>query len=189
MNKNLQVVFFDIKYSLKAYWSYKFAFFSDLCIFTILFSGILFARFDGLNVDTYVRNGVNEAGLFFMAYLMWQYTSVALSSAGNLVRNECMAGTIQHKLMSEVPLSVLFFSNFITTVATQSLVVVVLTLVAHYILGVDLLFSLIYVPVVLITLVGMLGIGLIVGGLTLKTKRTGGLVNIIQILLLMGAFL
>lgn len=186
MNKNLRVALLDIKYNLKAYCTYRFAFFSDLGIFTILFGGILFARFGSLNASAYIREGVNEGGLFLMGYLLWQYASAAISSAGNMVRNECMAGTIQHKLMSDVPLSVLFFSNYISMIVTQTMVVLALCLFARFAIGIQMVFSVFNILVMLIALVGMFAIGMMVGGAALKVKRTGSLVNIIQILLLLG---
>ncbi len=181
----------EVARELKESFQYRTALAIDLVVLLLVYSGLLFSgRFTWI----YRRYGGklgDSRGMMLLGYLFWSYSMYALSQMGNDIAREASLGTLEQKFMGVVPIQLLLAAKALGGSVVSSFSVIVLVVISTLFFGVHLEITAIAVLALLITLVGMYGLGFAVAGLAILVKRTGQLVFLLQILLLFltGTFL
>lgn len=174
----------EIKRGLEESWNYKMSFLSEIATIIILYGSLLFFN-SGLSLaELYPSNNADSKILLLAGYMLWTFSIMAINTVSNTISYEAISGTLEHKFMSIIPMSLLNFANFVQAFIIQSLIVGVLLIISKMFFYINMSFNFNLLLVVLITCIGMYGIGLIFGGIALKEKRIGKIVYIFQILLL-----
>lgn len=160
-------------------WDYKFSMMTQLFGIFFIFLGIMFFVGQGEITQEQVASTV-------IGFIVTFYAMETVSNMSWALMNEAQTGTLEQMYMSPVSTQLILLGrSFASLVAAtaQMMIVVVITLL---IFQVSLPLSLSIVPVLLITIVGLLGFGYLVGGLTLIFKQVGPIANILQNFLLIG---
>jgi len=174
----------EIKLGLEESWNYRMSFLSEIATIIILYGSFLFLDSGSSLAELYPSNDVDNKALLLAGYMLWTFSIMAINTVSNTINYEAISGTLEHKFMSIIPIGLLNFADFVQAFIIQSLIVGILLVITKILYNITISFNLISVLVVLITCLGMYGIGLIFGGVALKEKRIGKIVYIVQILLL-----
>jgi len=178
----LKAFYWEIKMDIKASMRYRFALFSDIIVFSILFSIFLFTD-TGKSYKSFYKYS-NYKEFIVIGYIAWMYAVTAISSISQIVSGELHMGTFYKKCNSKYPLQFLLLGHMVASLLTKTIIAIVLLLLANLIWGVEVTFHVMIILSIIISTLGMYGIGLIVAGLTIFYKRTGPLIFIIQMGLL-----
>jgi ABC-2 type transport system permease protein len=164
-----------------------------------LFAGliIMFALFMGLYTGARSLAGgallEGSQELLVVRYCMWFLAIVAINSMSVDIENEARQGTLEQLYLCAPSFMGLLWIRGTVHLLTGSSMVVVLSLLLQAATGNWLHISLVSLgPVVLtvvLTVAGLLGFGLILGGLSIVFKRVGQLAAILQFGLFFLAFL
>ncbi|MDO5028184.1 MAG: ABC transporter permease [Bacillota bacterium] len=178
----LKTLFWKIKLDFKANFRYKFAFVSDLVVMTVLLLIFLFSNTGKSLGDKYGMESYKS--LLLIGYFLWMVSITAISSLAAFLNNQAKIGTLPYLIHSAYPLELIVLGEFISSLLVQSIVIVVISLLAKLIFTIDLYFSLVFLLIIVLCAIGMFGLGLIISGLSLYFKRVGALVLVLQMLLL-----
>lgn len=166
---------------------YKISFVSDIVLFILLFFGLIYMSDDMVIILYYGAEQQQGRLLILIGYVYWQISSTALGVSANVISEEAKNGTLEAKLLGKTPCVYLLFSRLMAgiLIGVVSLAAVVCTAVLIGWLPINQLIFLvqalfIYIP----SLLGMFGMGLIFGGITLKEKSIGQFLFMIQTALL-----
>jgi len=131
----------------------------------------------------YNTNNEETRLLMLLGFAFWQLSSTALGVCANVISIEAGTGTLEIKLLGKIPVTFLLFARLLAGIlfGIVSLFFVVLLAILFKWLPLNELFlffrsMLIYVP----SLLGMFGIGLLFGGITLKEKNIGQFLLMVQ---------
>lgn len=171
-----------IQLEFSGYFRYKFGFFSDVIVFSVFMAFFLFAD-TGISLSERY-NYDNYKALFLMGYIAWMFATSSISASVNNISNELSRGTFYRKLNSKCYLPMLLLSQLIAEIFIDAILLIVLLLLAYFIWNIVIPVSLLGILAIIISTAGMFGIGLIVGGLTLRFKRVGSITLLIQLFLL-----
>jgi ABC-2 type transport system permease protein len=121
-------------------------------------------------------------------------TFYAMNAIGNMSWNlmeEAQTGTLEQLYMSPAPSQMMVLGRSLAGLVSTTVQVLVTTAIIFVLFQLRLPLTWQIIPVLLITIVGLLGFGYVVGGLTLVFKHVGPLANIMQNALLItnGTFL
>lgn len=158
---------------------------------------IMFALFMGLIAGaSFLADGELAAGsqeLLVVRYCMWFLAIIAINSMSVDIENEARQGTLEQLFLCAPSFMGLLWIRGTVHLLTGSSMVVVLSLLLQAATGKWLhLSAAAILPVIVIitlTVVGLLGFGLILGGLSIVFKRIGQVAAIMQFALLFLAFL
>lgn len=158
-------------------WSFKFNLLSDVLSLFLIFLGInFFMGYGSFQPDS--------IAFTLVGFCLWTYAAFAIGNMSFALREEQQQGTVEQMCMGATPFSALLFgrtlSNFIWTTA------IVLVGGGSIALGFQLELGLTpsVIPVLILALVGLYGLGFLIGGLTLLFKNILSLSNMMQNLLL-----
>lgn len=187
MKSLVEMVKYEFLLDLKEKWQYKTGLFSDLLIFTAMY---LMIYFWGLSGEFSSYYGIDEkSGMFLVlvGYFSWQINAMSLGYISSAIKNEAANGTLEIAVQSRYSLVLLYYvkmiANLIFILLVFSGVILVFAVTSH--LGIkDLLFLSVIIIMSIPSICGMYGIGLVIGGISLKEKNIGQFVMIIQTLLL-----
>ncbi|ABY91646.1 hypothetical protein JCM16816_04740 [Thermoanaerobacter brockii subsp. lactiethylicus] len=183
MFKYLNIVIAEIRRSLKESFSYKMGLVSDIVVLTLLYAGLIFMD-TGSMLGEYYNNPGNSKTLLLLGYIFWSYSIAAISGVSSEISIEAVKGTLEQKFMAVIPYPFLIAGNIISSLLLSSIVAAVIIAFSNLIIGVSITVNGKVILSLLMTLVGMYGMGLILGGLSLIAKRINQLTLLIQILLL-----
>lgn len=165
-------------------WSYKFNLLTMMLTLGFVFIGIAFFMGRG-DLD---RAAIPSA---LLGYLMWFYALTAIGNMSWDLREEAQTGTLEQRYLSPAPTVLIQLGRAFSNLITTTVIIIIFTLVLIYLLGVTLPLRLAGLPVFVLTMVGLYGFGLLIGGATLIFKQVESLANLVQnmLLFLNGAFL
>lgn len=175
----LRALAWDIKMQILSAWRYKFSVISDIVVFSLLMIFFLTSRTGTSFSEKYMVS--DYKALLLAGYIAWTLSISAISSVGNEVSSELSKGTFYRKMHSKYPLAVLYLGDLIASFVIQIFVIVCLLIIAKVFWNVSITFSFTIIIALIINLLGMYGIGLIVGGLSVRYKRIGAIVLLIQL--------
>lgn len=175
----LRALAWDIKMQILSAWRYKFSVISDIVVFSLLMIFFLTSRTGTSFSEKYMVS--DYKALLLAGYIAWTLSISAISSVGNEVSSELSKGTFYRKMYSKYPLAVLYLGDLIASFVIQIFVIVCLLIIAKVFWNVSITFSFTIIIALIINLLGMYGIGLIVGGLSVRYKRIGAIVLLIQL--------
>lgn len=174
----------ELRIGFEESWNYRMNFISELITMLILYVSLLFMNSGSSLSSLYSGGESGSKELLLAGYMLWSFSIMAINTMSDTISCEATSGTLEHKYMSIVPLGVLNLAIFIQSFITESLIVAVILIISKIIFNISISFNIISIVIILLTLMGMYGIGLILGGIALKEKKIGRIVFILQILFL-----
>lgn len=154
-------------------WNYRFNLLMESISIVVVFIGLNFFVGSGdLQAEQL------EASL--IGYLIWIYTFMAISNMGWSLKEEAQTGTLEQMYMSPTPPEVLILGRVLANFITTSLMIGLVILILIPLFDISLPLRLEGLVVFLWTMVGLLGLGLMVGGATLVFKHVESLSYFIQ---------
>ncbi len=178
----LRALYWEVKMDLRSTWRYRFGVYSDLAVFGIMMLFFLFTDTGYSFSEEYGYENYKE--LLIIGYLSWMYSISAISVISSEIQGELKQGTFYRKYNSAYPVHFLFIGELVSGELIQTIVMIVLLVIARLFVGLKITFNPVLVVFILITVIGMYGIGLIVGGLSVFLKRTGSILFILETCLL-----
>jgi ABC-2 type transport system permease protein len=179
----LNAISAEIKLDLEQSWSYKVNFVSEALMITVLYFSLILMDSGSSLVASYGFNGSSKE-LLLIGYILWSFSIMAINIVSSNISAEASRGTLEQKFTSIVPVYVLILGQFISSLLIEFIEIAVIILASIFIFKINLIINFESILLFIITLIGMYGIGLIFGGLTLKFKKIGQVIFITQILLL-----
>lgn len=173
----LRAMLWEIKLELLSTKRYRFGMISDIVVFGVMMMFFLLSNSGQSFAGEY---GFSYKTLLLYGYIAWMYAVSALSTATSTVSGELSRGTFYKKMNSKYPLHFLLFGNLIAGIFLQTIVASVLVLIAVLVFRVKIILSISSILLILISTIGMYGIGLIIAGITLLVKQTGSILFIVQ---------
>ena len=184
MTEYLRAVKAEIVREVKESFQYRTALASDLVVLALVYSGLLFSGKFTWIYRQYGGEPGESLSMLLLGYMFWSYSIYALSQMGNDIAREASVGTLEQKFMGVVPLPLLLAAKALGGSIVSSLLVAVLVMLSTVAFRVTLQITISAFLALLVTLVGMYGLGFAIAGLAILVKRTGQLVFLLQILLL-----
>jgi ABC-2 type transport system permease protein len=165
-------------------WDYKFSMLMELFGIGMIFIGITF--FVGQGNITQEQIASTILGFFITFYAM-----ATISTMSWALMNEAQTGTLEQMYMSPTSTQLIILGRSLASLVASTVQVVIVGAVILLLFRVNLALSIHTIPVMVITLFGLLGVGYLIGGLTLIFKQVGPIANMMQNLLLLvnGTFL
>ena len=165
-------------------WDYKFNLLIEWVGIVFIFVGIMFFVGQGQITDTQVASTV-------LGFIVTFYALNAISDMSFNLMEEAQTGTLEQLYMSPSPSQLMVLGRSLASMVSATVQVLFTTVIIFVLFQLQLPLTWEMLPVLLITIVGLLGFGYVVGGLTLVFKHVGPLANIMQNALLIanGTFL
>ena len=149
-------------------WNYRANTILEIVLYTAIFLAIGFFLTDG----SYDEQTITS---LWIGYFLWYFAIKAISGVANSISTEAMAGTLEQIYMSPVPTWALFISRVLSIILISVLQMTVITVVISLNFGVRVPLSVGFLGVLSVTMTGLFGVGLMVGGATLVLKNTSAL--------------
>lgn len=184
MRTALLATFNETYKRLLIFWDYKFDALTQVVVIGIIFIGASFLLGGG-------QFNPQQLTALFIGYVVWLYARIVImSTSGDLV-GEAQAGTLEQMYMTPAPTEMLVLGRVLATLITTTLMVLTTAIALILILRINVPLRWEEVPVLLLTLAGLFGFSLMLGGATLVFKQTEALADLIQnaLLFLTGSLL
>lgn len=180
----LQVMTNEMRKKLLINWDYKFSILTQLVGLGFVFTGILFFTGKG----TLQPEALSSA---FVGFLTTFYVLETASNMSYSLAMEAQAGTLEQMYMSPAPPAVVLLGHTFAGLLTSTIELVIVSVALLLLFQIQIPFVFAGIVPLLLTLIGVLGFGLLIGGVTLVFKQVGPLANTFTNILLFvnGAFL
>ena len=149
-------------------WNYRTNTILEIVLYLAIFLAIGFFVTDGSFDEQTITS-------LWIGYFLWYFAIKAISGVANSISTEASVGTLEQMYMSPVPTWVLFISRVLSTILISVLQMTVITVVISLNFGARVPLSVEFLSVLCVTMVGLFGVGLMVGGATLVLKNTAAL--------------
>jgi ABC-2 type transport system permease protein len=156
----------------------------DFVVQVVLFSALIFMGGYSAMGAKYGVARDQTPSLLLLGYLFWNYSIWAISQMGSDVAAEASKGTLEHKFMSVAPPALLLAGKALGGIVTSSIFIVLVLMVIALLFHITIKITFGAFLSLIITLVGMYGLGFVFAGLALYTKKTSRIVSVFQIILL-----
>lgn len=180
-------VFQEARLDLKEILQYRTGLLTDAAIFVGSFLAAFFLGSGSSLTSFYRADATQGIMLLLIGYLFWGNSSAALGYCTGTLQGEMERGIFEMRLQSRYPLTLLLFFRLLASTLLHFLVYGVLSAAAALLTGSSpadggfLIFSLLlFLP----CLAGMYGMGLLAGAVSMRAKKTGSLVFLVQTALL-----
>jgi len=158
-------------------WSYRFNTLAEIISMTFIFIGILFFIGDGeLKAD--------RMAPALIGYVIWFFAMSSITSMSFALTEEAQSGTLEQMFMGPSDSSVILLGRALATTLWGIFQIAVIGLALVLILRISLPLRWQGLPVLILTVLGLTGLGFIVGGLTLVFKHVNAFAFTVQNLLL-----
>lgn len=167
----------ELRRDVRAWWSYRLQAFSSLALWLVAFP-FMIATFDG------VANGYSAERQLasLIGFLVWELCASVLSATTESVTTEAQQGTLESVILAPVS-PVLTFSLRLTAVMTRRAIeTLLLGFALMLLLGLYMMPNGLSLFVALLTLLGVSGVGLGLGGLALVYKSVDSVVAVVSLL-------
>lgn len=158
-------------------WNYKFNLVTQVVMVAIIFIGASFLLGGG-------KFNATQLSTIFIGYIVWLYARITIMSTSADFRDEAETGTLEQTYMTPAPMEVLVFGRMLAMLLTTTVVVLLTALVLVLLLHIQVPLNWEALPVFLVTLAGLFGFTLVLGGATLVYKQVEGFADLIQNMLL-----
>lgn len=121
---------------------------------------------------------------YYIGFLFWYFASNIISEASTSISSEKQSGTLEQLLTKRyniVPIIITKSAVWLLFAIVKSIFLVLLITIT---IGVQISFNLLVIPVMLVVIWGLLGLGLFLAGLTIKYTKTASFESIISYVLL-----
>lgn len=162
----------EIRKNLLITWHYKFNVTNEFVELAIGFWGTaILMNYGDTNLEGFAPA--------LLGYIVWVYASRILN-VNFLLTLESRSGTLEHMYMSPVRPALIFIGAIIATLISSTIMIAIMTLILSGICHIVLPFKLAGIPVLLITLIGLVGFGFGIAGATLLYKNVEGCINLLN---------
>jgi ABC-2 type transport system permease protein len=160
----------EIHKGLRIAWYYKFNALTEFANHGFTFIGTLFLmNFGSINT-------MNVASAL-IGYIFYVYALEVLNSSNNFML-ERKSGTLEQMYMSPKLPAIIFLGNILATVLWNTAMIAVLCGIIMLIFSIAIPFNFAAIPVLCLTLTGLLGVGLAIAGVALIHKNITGFLNL-----------
>lgn len=165
-------------------WDYKFNVLTQLLVIGIIFIGASFFLGNG-------QFNPQQLTVLFLGYVVWLYARIIIMSTGADLVGEAEAGTLEQMYMTPAHTEVLILGRVLATLLTTTVMVLLTSIVLALVLRISIPLRWEGLVIMGLTLAGLFGFALILGGLTLIFKQVDALADLIQnaLLFLTGSLL
>lgn len=158
-------------------WSYKFALIGDVLGLFIIFLGINFFIGQG-------QFDKDSLAFTLLGFCLWTYASFAIGNMTWALREEQQQGTLEQMCMGNSSFASLLFGRTLATFFWNTLIILVGGGTIALLFRLDLSLNWKVIPVFLLTILGLYGLGFLAGGATLLFKNVLSFTNLLQNVLL-----
>jgi len=174
----------EVRKGLLIGWTYRMNWLTGLLTLGFIFLAVVFFLGGGvLNPEQMASS--------LLGYLTWMYAALAISDLSYGLRGEMNAGTLEQMSMSPTPVGLILLGRVLANLLVTTAQVLLMGTVMSLILGIHIPLRCAGLPVLLLTLFGILGFGFVVAGAVLVFKQVESFANLIQngLAFLNGSFL
>lgn len=120
-----------------------------------------------------------------IGYLLWVFSLMVYQDVSHTIQTECREGTLEQLYMSAYPFGLVISMKVLASFFINLITIVILLFVMMWTTGQSLNIDVISIaPLIVFTLIGILGIGFAIGGVTLIFKRMDSYLQIVQFALI-----
>lgn len=165
-------------------WDYKFDVLTQLVVIGVIFIGASFFLGNG-------QFNPHQLTVLFLGYVVWFYARIVIMSTGADLVGEAQAGTLEQMYMTPARTEVLVLGRVLATLLTTTIMVFMTAIALVLILGISIPLRWEGLVILFLTMAGLFGFALLLGGLTLVFKQVESLADLIQnaLLFLTGSLL
>lgn len=158
-------------------WSFKFNVITEVLGLFLVFLGINFFMGYGSFQTASLANTL-------LGFCLWTYAIFAISNMSFALREEQQQGTIEQMCMGQTSFATLLFGRTMATFLWTTLIILIGGGLITWGFGLELGLNAGIIPVMLLTIAGLYGLGYLVGAATLLFKNILSLANLLQNMLL-----
>lgn len=158
-------------------WTYKFALVGDVLGLFIIFLGINFFIGQG-------EFDQDSLAFTLMGFCLWTYAAFAIGNMTHALREEQQQGTLEQMCMGNSSFAGLLLGRTLATFFWNTLIILVGGGAITLLFRLDLSLNWRAIPVFVLTLLGLYGLGFVAGGATLLFKNVLSFTNLLQNVLL-----
>jgi ABC-2 type transport system permease protein len=173
MTTSLLTVGNEIGKSFLHDWHYQFDRLVELIVMAMTFTGLSFLVGGG-RVEKAALPGA------LLGYVVWLCAAKVIVTMSWNLRQETQTGTLEQMYMSPTPAEFLLLGQAISRLITTAILVTPLVLVMVFVLDVELPLRAATLPILLLTLLGLFGFGLLLAGATLLFKQVESFADLVQ---------
>lgn len=177
MRTSLLVMFNETYKRILIVWDYKFNVLVQLIMIGIIFLGASFLLGGG-------QFNPEQLTSLFLGYIVWFYARIVIMSTSSDIIGEAESGTLEQMYMTPAPTEVLILGRVLATLLTTTLMVLLTGIVLLLIMHINIPLTWEALPILLLTLAGLFGFALTLGGAALVFKQIESLADLLQNLLL-----
>ncbi|MEW8973512.1 MAG: hypothetical protein AB2375_04885 [Tissierellaceae bacterium] len=171
------------KMNLISMFRYKMSLITEILLFVGIYIMIIFSN-DYMVMNRYYGANFDDSRiLVLIGYLFWQISSIALGLSSSAISNGLREGTLEMKTQGNYSLTVIYFIDTITRALYSLIIIAILifiTMIISEVNSSDLLSLIKIIPIMLPSIVGMFGIGLVMSGFTLMERNISQVILLIQ---------
>ncbi|HRF99198.1 MAG TPA: ABC transporter permease, partial [Aggregatilineales bacterium] len=171
MVSSLNITLNETRKGLIILWDYKFSLLIQLLGIGMIFIGIMF----------FVGQGeLEQAALAssMLGFIITFYAMETLSNMSYALTAEAQAGTLEQIYMSPAPSSLVVLGRSFSSLISATIQLVIIATLLLLLFQISLPFRWEIIPILFITMLGLLGFGYLIGGMTLIFKQVGPFANI-----------
>jgi ABC-2 type transport system permease protein len=173
----------ELRLDLKRLVGYRVSFISDLVIFASIIVTTFLSGLDRAFANAFDTSDMTGKMLVLIGFICWQIASTGLGWSANNIRGQMTSGTFELKMQSQFPVELMLFIEMLTYLLVSFISLTCFFIIFLLIIGGGIL-QIVYIPLTYLVafpgVLGMFGIGLILGGVSLREKNIGNLVFILQ---------
>lgn len=176
MRGMLRTVKWETILSVKENISYRVSFYTDMLIFVGAFIAIYYMGIGSVFSAFYEVDQQTGQILVLIGYIFWQNASAALGASSSIIRNELSIGVFETRMQSEYRVSVIILVKTLVFILIDCCSYVLIMIFCAMTMGFrleDIGTVMLSVLLSLPAILGMYGIGLILGGMSVKQKNWG----------------
>jgi ABC-2 type transport system permease protein len=162
----------EVRKSLLVSWTYRVNTLTTLLTLAFIFLVIIFLMGGGKLKPAMVTSAL-------VGYLTWSYAAQTISDVSYGLRSEMQAGTLEQMSMSPAPVGLILVGRVLATLLTGTVQAFVLGLVLVLLTGTRLPLRWAGLPVLVVTLLGVLGFGFVIAGAVLVFKHVESVNNLL----------
>jgi len=180
----LLAIFNETYKRLLVMWDYKFNVLTQLVTIGLIFIGATYFIGGG-------QFNPSQVTSIFLGYIVWFYARIVIMNTSADLINEAEGGTLEQMYMTPTRTELLVLGRMLATLISTSIMVLLTALALIFILGIHFPLRWDGLLVLLLTLAGLLGFTLILGGAALVFKQVDALADLMQnaLLFLTGSLL
>jgi ABC-2 type transport system permease protein len=184
MQATLMIIGNEIGKSFKHDWHYQFDRLAEAVMMCITFTGLTFVVGGG-------RIEQQQLPAALLGYLVWLYAAKVIVTMSWNLRDESQTGTLEQIYMSPTAAEWLLLSQAVSRLLTTTILMTPLLLGLVVVLGVRLPLRPAALLVLLLTILGLFGFGLLLAGVTLLFKQVESFADLVQygLIFFNGAFI